>query len=435
MLLAAQAVNRMYWLNVPAPVGDEIGYCSDGVELRKQGAPYMIPPHVWRDMVLLHPKSIIATGCSHTVFLGSDGKVFAFGRGAQGQLGLFTRANHATPQYFGWLPGVQFQDIAVGDYHTVLVSVEGNVFTCGRGAEGQLGLGAIDDQDRLQRVAGLPPIKRVAAGSCRTFFLTADGDVFTCGNGYGGLGLDAAANQHKPQQVIGLPPIKQVALGISHLVFVAVDGKVYTCGEGVHGKLGLGTTDDHVIPQLVTGLPLIERAAAGRSHTVLVSKDGQVFTCGLNGEGQLGLGGETNQDKPQLVKGLPAHIIDAAVGDNHTVLLTVDGRAYTVGRGLEGQLGLGRDINDGRYMQHWFHVPHYNMPQCVTALDGIAIEAVAARGSHSVYLAEDGRVFMCGQNIFSGLGFGQLSCPIPKPVQEYLREPPSVSNFWRLLLR
>jgi len=91
--------------------------------------------------------------------------------------------------------------------------------------------------------------------------------------------------------------------------------------------------------------------ASGSNHTVLVSDDGKhIWTFGDNTPGQLGLG--YNEDdiiipvptKIQRNKnGLSedVRIIGVSCGNNHTVLLSDDGRVWTFGNNNAGQLGNG----------------------------------------------------------------------------------------------
>ena len=81
---------------------------------------------------------------------------------------------------------------SAGMCHTLLVRADGRVDACGRGLQGQLGLGA-DIRDRASpvRVGALEQetIGEACAGQTHSLFVTANGRVYSCGRcEMGGLG-------------------------------------------------------------------------------------------------------------------------------------------------------------------------------------------------------------------------------------------------------
>jgi alpha-tubulin suppressor-like RCC1 family protein len=58
---------------------------------------------------------------------------------------------------------------------------EKNVYTWGRGIEGQLGLGDVEFQQEPMKVE-LPPVSLISCGGSHTLFVTVDGEVYSCGD-------------------------------------------------------------------------------------------------------------------------------------------------------------------------------------------------------------------------------------------------------------
>lgn len=67
---------------------------------------------------------------------------------------------------------------------------------------------------------------------------------------------------------------------------------MYGWGSTVHGELGLGgIEDEHILTPVLMDWYLahtVIEAALGDNHTLLLTKDGRVYSCGSNDYGQLG---------------------------------------------------------------------------------------------------------------------------------------------------
>ncbi|XP_076998998.1 E3 ISG15--protein ligase HERC5 [Tamandua tetradactyla] len=89
----------------------------------------------------------LTCGGSHTALLTEDGLAYTFGAGKYGQLGHNSTQNELRPRLVTELVGNRVTQIACGRWHTLAyVSALGKVFAFGRGDEGQLGNGGTHDQ-------------------------------------------------------------------------------------------------------------------------------------------------------------------------------------------------------------------------------------------------------------------------------------------------
>ncbi|XP_061358439.1 PH, RCC1 and FYVE domains-containing protein 1-like isoform X2 [Gastrolobium bilobum] len=110
----------------------------------------------------------IACGHSLTVGLTTSGRVFTMGSTVYGQLG--------NPQSDGKLPclvgdkiaGDFVEEIACGSYHVAVLTSKNEVYTWGKGANGRLGHGDIEDRKTPTLVEALKDrhVKYIACGSC-----------------------------------------------------------------------------------------------------------------------------------------------------------------------------------------------------------------------------------------------------------------------------
>lgn len=82
----------------------------------------------------------ISAGGHHNLVLSQDGKLFAFGFGQHGQLGLRSNLNFATPKLVKDLLSKPIAKVAAGWNHSLVLTKKGDIFACGYGQYGQLGL-------------------------------------------------------------------------------------------------------------------------------------------------------------------------------------------------------------------------------------------------------------------------------------------------------
>ncbi|WOK94635.1 hypothetical protein Cni_G03340 [Canna indica] len=109
----------------------------------------------------------LACGHSLTVGLTTSGHVFTMGSTVYGQLG--------SPHSDGKLPcliedklvGESVAEVACGSYHVAVLTVRGEVYTWGRGANGRLGHGDVEDRKTPTMVEALKDrhVKHISCGS------------------------------------------------------------------------------------------------------------------------------------------------------------------------------------------------------------------------------------------------------------------------------
>ncbi len=276
------------------------------------------------------------------VFLTNNGKVYSCGRNSESQLGRTVDAANpqGTPSIILTLNSFTISAIACGRDHTLFLTNEGKVYSCGRNADGQLGrtVDLANPQRTPSIISTLDPftISAIAGGGYHTVFLTNDGKVYSCGrNSSGQLGrtVNTANPRETPSIISTLDPFKvsAIACGSYHTVFLTNHGKVYSCGFNSSGQLGLGNTANQPTPQPISTLDpfTISAIDCGNEHTVFLTNDGKVYSCGLNTEYQLGRTVDlaNPQTTPSIISTLNSFtsftISAIACGWAHTVFLTI----------------------------------------------------------------------------------------------------------------
>jgi alpha-tubulin suppressor-like RCC1 family protein len=332
--------------------------------------------------------------------LSNNGKVYATGRNNYGQLGLGDNGTGTNRDIFTevtFLGDKNITSIATGYDHSFALSNDGKVYAAGYNSFGQLGLGNNVNRNSFTEVTFLNDknITAIAVGYYHSLVLTNDGKVYATGfNDYGQLGLGNNTDSNSFTEVTFLSDknITSIAAGEYHSLVLTNDGKVYAVGYNNFGQLGLSSNADCNSFTEVISISDVSLIATGNDHSFALTNDGKVYAAGLNNIGGLGLGNNANRDIFTEVIFLGDKNITAIDGGvYHSFALTNDGKVYAAGGNSNGQLGLGNNAN------------HYNFTE-VTSVSGVSV--IAAGYYHSFALSNNGKVYATGRNDYGQLGLG-----------------------------
>jgi alpha-tubulin suppressor-like RCC1 family protein len=250
----------------------------------------------------------------------------------------------------------------------------GQLYTWGRGSQGQLGQEKVkypkDNCAIPYPVPNFNSIVWVACGGGQqgcTACVNSIGQLFTFGNNYGfRLGHKNLKTERDhartPRQVKSLDhdEIAQVACGLHHMLALSRSGTVYSWGTNRSGCLGCGVNDTKHVQREAKTVNMVDGIlwiSAESDYSGCVNKTGQLFMWGGNtwgagkkssGEklwaGKLGLGDDCGRHKvtPQRVLSLNnAFVTRSSLGSVYAGCCTEDGALYMWGYGGHGNLGLG----------------------------------------------------------------------------------------------
>ena len=200
--------------------------------------------------------------------------------------------------------------VAAGACHSLLVTVDGTLYTCGSGIMGQLGHGTTQHAELTPRrvewfVANALRIVQAAGGSYHSLAVDDNGRCYSWGAGEarertstwpgGWLGHRSLESELLPRPLAVLLDVRvvQVAASSFHSMALAADGSVFSWGDGGGGKLG--HEDDEIMqwaPKRIDALKGMRVAAisAGELHSLCVLRDGRVLGWGAGRA--IGLGGD-----------------------------------------------------------------------------------------------------------------------------------------------
>jgi alpha-tubulin suppressor-like RCC1 family protein len=308
----------------------------------------------------------IATGEGHTIARDTEGKVFAWGYNATGQLGDGTQADSPVPMAvdMGALPSGTVTAISCGGgAHNLALDRDGKVFAWGDNGQGQLGVGDFAPRTIPTRVvdAGAlagQTVVAVVAGHDNSFALTYDGRVFAWGYNLGAntgapgkLGDGTATSfRHSPVEVdasgaLAGKFIASLSASSTHTLALSDNGELYAWGENDAGQLGDGTAISRLSPVsvLMAGSlsgKTITGISAGPGFSLAVASDGSIHAWGDNSFGQFGNGTTVSSQIPVAVEtggvlsGKIPLLIEAGTYGAH--LVANDGKLYAWGQATLG---------------------------------------------------------------------------------------------------
>ncbi len=287
----------------------------------------------------------VAAGRFHSLAVLSNGTVRAWGYNYNGQLGTGTNGVATSTNR-----PVQVSDmhdavgVAAGGSHSLALLSNGTVWAWGRGEEGQLGNSSNSPANRPVRVSILTNIVGVAAGYNSSFALESDGSMWAWGaNGTGQLGINSTTPANRPIKVSALSNVVAIAAGMQHTVALQGDGTVWTWGANGSGQLGIGVdggTRNYPVRAGGGILPYVIGIGVGYDYTMAVDTNGTVWTWGGGGNGCLGHGTNGSTNIPVAVTGL-SNVVAVSGGDYHTMAVEADGTLWSWGNNGNGRLGEG----------------------------------------------------------------------------------------------
>ena len=204
----------------------------------------------------------IAAGYGHSLFIKSDGSLWAMGfnknpldptqyaRGS-GQLGDGTYNNTNQPEM---IVASNITAIAAGSDHSLFLKSDGSLWAMGWNGTGQLGDGTYNNTNQPEMIVA-SNVTAIAAGDQDSLFLESDGSLWAMGDdGSGALGDGKyiVTGPNRPEQIVASGVIA-IAAGDAHSLFLKSDGSLWGMGFDGFGNLGDGSTTSTNRPKQILG--------------------------------------------------------------------------------------------------------------------------------------------------------------------------------------
>lgn len=378
---------------------------------------------VWTVFLQRFTKLASGANASHVMAI-SGPRAYAWGENQNGNLGLGggdTTDRNVPTQVLtsGVMAGKILIDIACGAQHSHAVSSDGKIFSWGRGFEGQMGNGTSGAGATNNATPVMATDSGALAGKVVTSVKVNSNSSVALANGQ--IYIWGAGATPSPQllpttgSTITGKTVTAIAAGSTHIIALTQDNKLYGYGSNGSGQLGnggaAGSPPLEVVMSGVLAGKTIVAIAAGAAHSLALDDQGQMYSWGTNGNGALGNGGVgASSNVPVLVdqSNIVGPVTAIAAANGHS-LCVAGGKVYAWGFGLFGRLGTG---NAG----------DQNKPVAVSTpagnpMAGKTIVEILCGNAHSAARSDDGFIFAWGQGSSGQLGHGSSPPQVLLPVQ------------------
>ena len=284
----------------------------------------------------------IATGCSHSLGVKTNGTAWAWGGNYCGQLGnnSLTACRSPTSVIGGFNDWCQ---LGGGENHSFGLRTNGTIWAWGRNDCGQLGDNTtISRSSPVSVVGGCTNWCQVSAGWYHNLALQTNGTLWAWGNGASGRLGDNTANIAKssPVSVVGgFTDWCRISAGGIHNLAQKTDGTLWAWGFNLCGNLGDNTTISRSSPvSVVGGFTDWCQFSAGRCHNHAIRTNGTLWSWGTGDAGRLGIN-SSYRSSPSCILGGFTDWCYVSAGNLHGLGIRTNGSAWAWGCTANGRLG------------------------------------------------------------------------------------------------
>ena len=188
---------------------------------------------------------------------------------------------------------------------------------------------------------------------------------------------------------------------------------IYNWGFSKYGQTGLENCQYTDEPNKLF-IPLIKEVISipcGEFNSSIIFKDNKTYLYGLNTFGQLGNGSKRYKAKKLSIIPLlsPIKFKQLSLGGGHILGISIEGKLFSWGLNIFGQLGLGHNNNISQPTLvekiGIFEPLEYDMYNLKEIKCDKNILEIKAGPQHSLILMEDNNIYSCGFAKFGNLGY------------------------------
>eukprot|EP00762_Andalucia_godoyi_P000800 ANDGO_03888.mRNA.1 Ultraviolet-B receptor UVR8 len=215
--------------------------------------------------------------------------------------------------------------------------------------------------------------------------------------------------------------VSKVCGGDGFCLFLCESGRVYVSGtlpgadSGQDSAFLNGMLNREPRPISNLHSEVVSDIACGMYHALFLCKSGSVYSCGCPNQGQLGKGHELIRTISRVALSRSIEVAAIFAASHASCILGTNGKCYMFGCNATYSLGVQSEILFGG-------ICHY--PTTARFPSDVRIVSVSMSTCHTLFLAEDGRLFGCGENASGQVGWGSnvvrtmypAAVPTPEPI-------------------
>ena len=350
--------------------------------------------------------AFIDAGTNFGIALQKNGRAWGWGYNFFGQLGDNSVTSRHTP--VSVLGGVKtFCEISGGLGYSLAIDKNGRAWGWGFNGQGQLGDTSITSRRTPVSVRGtvIKTFCRISAGSYHSLAIDKNGRAWGWGyNGQGQLGDNSVASRLTPVSVLGaVKTFCRISGGGNHSLAIDKNGRAWGWGFNSNGQLGDNSVTSRRTPvSVLGGVKTFCRISGGDNHSIAIDKNGRAWGWGFNSKGQLGDNSTTSRLTPVSVLGGVKTFCKISGGGSSSLAIDKNGRLWGWGYNSNGQLGDGTLTNR-------------NTPVSVSGRVKTFCE-ISMGANHATAVDKNGRAWAWGANNSGQLGYNSTDGLTPVSV-------------------
>ena len=280
-----------------------------------------------------------------TTVIKTDGTLWSWGSNNVGQLGLTDLINRSSPVQVG--AGVLGWSLVESTaYSTLGIKTNGTLYGWGQGDQGQVGDNTTISRSSPVQIGTGTTWSKLGGGDQSSFAIKTDGTMWSWGfDEYGTLGQNTNLyRRSSPVQVGALTTWSSVSSFKDHVTAIKTDGTLWAWGRNEAGKLGDVTQINRSSPVQIGTLTTWAEASPGRTHTIARQTNGTLWAWGQNFQGQLGINIQGAYRSSPTQVGADSTWSSVTGGDYFNLAIKTNGTLWSWGQNNAGQLGLGDQV-------------------------------------------------------------------------------------------